>query len=424
LGKVNFKNNLISEIRNYITNEKIQFDKDPYLFCFNDKIYDLKQNKFIKPSYEQYISKTCGYNYNEFIKKEDIEHLDYQLNLIFPQEEVREYYLTALSTALFGQQIENIFICTGKGGNGKSVINGLMLKTMGNYAYKLPSNVLLNDIPTGAQPHIAGLDGKRFVLAQEPNKDKRICCSTLKELTGDKTINARGLYSSNCNIFLNLSLFLECNDLPKLDEVNDATNRRIRTINFISKFVENKERYEELKDKPNVYLGDMYYKSEAFQDKFKHVFIQKLLFKYWPIFQKNNYKLNEPKTIRENTNNYMALSDDIFDWFKNIYEKGDIKTDIISINDIFEQFKNSDFFNNMSKVNKRTYNKSYFNEKILNNMFLQDYIKKRDTRFNGQKLKSDMIIGWKLIENEEENNYINKNNHKNNINNVLDFINE
>jgi hypothetical protein len=55
----------------------------------------------------------------------------------------------------------------------------------------------------------------------------RICCSTLKELTGDKTIYARQLYSGNCNSKLSLSLLFECNDMPKLDEVNDATVRRI-----------------------------------------------------------------------------------------------------------------------------------------------------------------------------------------------------
>jgi hypothetical protein len=47
----------------------------------------------------------------------------------------------------------------------------------------------------------------------------------------------------------------------------------------------------------------------------------------------------------------------------------------------------------MSKNNKRTYNKSFFTDKIMNNLFLKEFIKKRETRFNKIKLKSDCIIG-------------------------------
>jgi hypothetical protein len=50
-----------------------------------------------------------------------------------------------------------------------------------NYGYKLPSNVLLQEIKSGANPEIANLHLKRFVLCQEPQTSKRICCSTLKE---------------------------------------------------------------------------------------------------------------------------------------------------------------------------------------------------------------------------------------------------
>ena len=47
----------------------------------------------------------------------------------------------------------------------------------------------------------------------------------MKELTGDDSINIRKLYSGNCSIKLNLTLMVECNELPKIDEVNDAIIR-------------------------------------------------------------------------------------------------------------------------------------------------------------------------------------------------------
>jgi hypothetical protein len=51
----------------------------------------------------------------------------------------------------------------------------------------------------------------------------------------------------------------------------------------------------------------------------------------------------------------------------------------------------------MSKNDKRTYNKSHFEEKILSNRFLNNYIKKTGTTFNKKQLRVNCLIGWKLI---------------------------
>jgi P4 family phage/plasmid primase-like protien len=400
-----FKNLLVNEILIELTNNTIIFDKNPYFFCFDNQVYDLKHNKFIVPDYGHYITTTCGYKYNDFISTKDNEEFDNLLNTIFTNEykEVKNYYMIALSTGLYGQQIENLFVCSGGGGNGKSLLNSLMLAAVGNYGYKLPSNVLLQEIKSGANPEIASLHNKRFVLCQEPPENKRICGSTMKELTGDKTINARQLYSGDCQTNLKISFFLECNDTPKLDKVDDAITRRIRKIMFNSKFVD-KQTYDKEINKKNLFISNPYYKTSEFQDKFKKVLIIKL-FDYWKIFQKNGYKLVEPELILQDTIEYLALSDDIYDWFKNYFENGDIKKDIIRINDdIFPIFSSSDFYNNMTKQNRRDYNAHYFNEKIMKNKFLQEYIKKKGTTFNKKQLDVDCIIGWKKKVVSDRNN--------------------
>jgi hypothetical protein len=40
-----------------------------------------------------------------------------------------------LSTGLYGQQIENFFVATGIGGNGKSLLNSQMMETVENYGF-------------------------------------------------------------------------------------------------------------------------------------------------------------------------------------------------------------------------------------------------------------------------------------------------
>ena len=130
--------------------------------------------------------------------------------------------------------MKNCFIATGTGGNGKSLINSLMMKTVGAYGYKIPSSVLLHSIKSGPNPEVAQMNNIRFVLTQEPNNNKKICCATLKEITGDKTLNVRDLYSSKCSINLKGTTVLEANEIPFVDEVNDAVSRRIRTIPSIA----------------------------------------------------------------------------------------------------------------------------------------------------------------------------------------------
>ena len=239
-------------------------DNKPFYFAFTNKIYDLKKGAFTKPDYKDYISITCGYDYDDYKDKNVEKELDNIINTIFTNSEVKDYYLSCLCTGLYGAQIENLFIATGAGGNGKSLLNSLMMKAIGSYGYKIPSSVLMAPIKDGGNPQVANLHKKRFALGQEPNKNQSICSSTMKELTGDDSINTRKLYSGECEVKLNASLFIECNELPKMDEVNDAIIRRVRVIPFKSKFVDestyNAMDAVDIKQN-NVFIGNTFYKT-------------------------------------------------------------------------------------------------------------------------------------------------------------------
>ncbi len=416
LRKITFRRDCVADILNKITNNDIIWNSSPFLFAFNNKIFDIKNNKFIQPYFNQYINLTTGYDYNDNQenKEENKKELDTLLIQIFPNENVRDYYLMALCSGLYGQQQEYIYICNGAGGNGKSLLNSLALNMLGEYAYKLPSQVLLSEIKAdGANPQLANMNNKRFILCQEPSSKRRINSSTLKEITGDKTINSRGLYSSNCTVNLKNTLFMECNELPLIDEVNDAINRRIRVIPFISKFV-TKDVYDLLEDKDNVFLANPKYKSDSFQIDFRQTLFN-LLCKYFQKFQKDDYKIDIiPDDCKQKQSDYLACSDDIYEWFTTIYEKvnnveeqKELKGLLIS--DVYQKFILSTLYNNLSKTDKRKYTNKYFSEKIQTNLFLKNFIKARDTRYNNIKYKSPYLINFRLIEksNDDDDEIIN-----------------
>lgn len=398
LRRCKIRNELVEDICHKLTKNDIEFDSNPSLYAFNNKIMDLKKNEFIKAEHIQYIKTTCRYNYEDNYLGENIIELEKLLDTIFPNKDIKDYYLTVLSTGLYGEQIENLFIATGIGGNGKSLINSLMLSMLGDYGYKLPSNVLLQEIKEGGNPQISLMHNKRFVLSQEPDNNKKICSSTLKEITGDKTLNTRKLHSNDCGISLKLTLMLECNELPQIDEVSEAINRRLRIIPFISRFV-TEEQYNSVEDKTNIYIGDPYYKTNEFQIKYRQALFE-ILRNYYVKFRLNNYRVyQEPLQCRNKAVDYLVCSDNIYDWFSTIYEKVDYIVEPIKISDIYDNFKNSSLYDNMSKLDKKKYTLKYFDEKIKTNLFLQDFYKQRNSRYNGIKYYCSYVINFIIIEN-------------------------
>tara|TARA_R110000782_G_scaffold18587_1_gene50996 strand:+ start:1611 stop:4298 length:2688 start_codon:yes stop_codon:yes gene_type:complete len=390
---------LIEDIIIHI-NKICELDKNPYLFAFENKVFDLKTNTFVKSNPEDYLTLSCGYDYIEDsdidLKKKTLFDI---LATIFPDKSVMDFYLESLSTGLFGQQVEHLFIATGEGGNGKSLINSIMMTTVGTYGYKLPSSALLSEIKQGANPQLSNLHKKRYVVVQEPDANKRINSSTMKEITGDRTLNVRDIYTSNCMTELMLSLFLEANTLPLLTEINDAIIRRIRTIPFISSFVD-KNTFDEMSDTTNVFVGNSSYKSVEFQTSHRQAFFL-ILADYFKSYMKNGNAISPmPSACIESGKKYYMLSDDLYQWFSDSYEV--CPKSFVYINEVFDNFKYSSAFNNMTKNDKRKNTKSNFEEKIQKNMFLRTSYRARDAYFGKERIKKAFIIGYRRVAEYEE----------------------
>jgi phage/plasmid-associated DNA primase len=389
-----YRKSLTEDICNKLYDKTIVFNAKPNLFAFNNKIFSLANDAFIEPNPYDYISITCGYNYDDNYDLNKIVEYDALLDTIFPNKANKHYYLECLATGLTAHQVENLFIATGQGGNGKGVLNTQMLRTTGHYGYKLSSSVLLNEIKEGANPQIANLHQKRFALSTEPSDKKTMCSSTLKELTGDKTINARMAYSNKCDINLCLSLFLECNSLPKMDEVNDAVERRIRTIPFVSSF-KSAEDYERTLDKTNVFIGNPRYKTDEFIEEHKQALFH-ILSPLCKNFIANGLVLSKvPAECKTAAIDYLAQSDHIYEWVCEKYEKTDALGDFIYVKDMYEMFKSSSYFENLSKADKRKFTQKSFIENIKTNLFMKGYFKPRDSYVNNSYIKQPAIIGFK-----------------------------
>jgi len=402
LRTVKKRKDFVEDIIKKLSNNYIEFDTDPFLLAFENKIYDLNNNTFIEGCYNQYISITTGWEWDISISKNNRRELDDIINSIFPKNDIKDYYLMALSTGLYGQQIEKLFIANGSGGNGKGLINSLMMCAVGNYGYRIPSTVLLNPIKEGGNPAVANMHKKRFCVSQEPDENQRICTSVMKELTGDCEINCRPLFSNDCKTILYNTLFLECNELPKMDSVNDAVIRRTQVIPFISRFVDDStyEGYsdEEIKSK-NIFRGNSFYKTDEFKHKYKQSLIL-ILFEYFKKFKDNEFKFGlVPLECKEAVKDYLSISDDLYSWFTEYYIKSD--NSFIFLSDICDLFKNSKFYDNMNKKDKRDLTDKKFITKFKLSPFLEKNIRERKSYFKNIQMNKDYIIGYKLKEEDE-----------------------
>ena len=177
---------------------------------------------------------------------------------LFPNPELRRYTLRLLASCLEGFNREQCFyIATGVGGNGKSKLVELMRMTFGDYQTALQSTVLTRSRPDAgaANPEMMAAKCRRFIYLQEPDDKEPLNTSRMKQLSGEDMVEARALYGDQEKFVIMGKLFMMCNRLPPVTTMDRGTWRRIRVIEFVSKFVL-PDHPEYLEGRPNVFLID------------------------------------------------------------------------------------------------------------------------------------------------------------------------
>ena len=181
-------------------------------------MYDVKQHIFRIGHPDDYISKQLGVDYDTSMTEQDSRVADVHdfLEKIFPDKSVRDYFMDHSSDVFIGGNPQKLVaVWSGEGDNGKSVTQSLFEKMLGAYSIKLPTSIIIGKRTqaSAACPELvrAG-NGVRWAVLQEPDQTDTINIGILKELSGNDTFFARGLYKSS-EITPMFKLTLICNDL-------------------------------------------------------------------------------------------------------------------------------------------------------------------------------------------------------------------
>lgn len=390
---VSFKKDIEETYKEYGTNNSIKFDDNWNLFGFNNIVYDLQDGKFREYKYDDYISITCGYDWREPTENE-IQDVNDLIKSIMPDKNERELFLQILCTSLDGRCLEKFIIFNGGGGNGKGVIDDLLLKAVGNYGMIGNNGILFETSKTGSNPEKSNIHKKRLVIFREPSERNKFENAVIKELTGGGTFSARSHHEKSTIKELNLTMIVECNKRPLFaEEPQDAETRRIIDIFFRSTFTTDKSMIDY---DNNIFLANPYFKTIEFQDKHKFALL-KILFEQYEIYKNNNYTFNIPQSIKDRTQLYLEMSCNIVQWFKDNYTLTNEKDDYIQVKDIYSKFTQSDYYLNLSRNEKRKYNKTYFLEYFQTNIFFRKYFLERYNNIRS------VIKSWKEKINDEIN---------------------
>ncbi len=130
--------------------------------------------------------------------------------------------------------------------------------TLGDYQTSLQTTVLTRKRPDSgaANPDIMAVKGRRFIAMQEPDDKEPINTSRMKQFSGEDMVEARALYGDQEKFVIMGKMFMMCNRLPPVSTMDRGTWRRIRVIEFISKFVP-PDHPELIAKRPNVFEMDM-----------------------------------------------------------------------------------------------------------------------------------------------------------------------
>ena len=312
-----------------------KMDLNQYLVCCNNGVIDLQNKLFREGKPSDMCSLSTGIDYVDYnVEKPDeviVNEIDNFFSQLFPNQSQRGYMFNHLASVFYGNtsnQALNYYI--GAGSNGKSQLVDLMSHVMGQYKGSVPLSLITakRALVGGTSSEVIALRGVRYAVIQEPSKNDTINEGIMKELTGGDPITARGLYKEAVTFKPMFDLVVCANIFLNINSNDHGTWRRMKVVEFGSKFVDEgvcEDDYVFKKDK------DLSLKFEKWKGYVLHLLIQ--------IAFKNNGKVGEHDAVQNATERYRLSQDKVGQFINDKIIKTDDKSIRVSKTTLGRCFK-------------------------------------------------------------------------------------
>lgn len=247
----NYKRAIMAEASEVFWRDDFEstLDKNGKLFVFTNGVMDYNMigddgfpGVFRSLTPDDLTTKMANVPYVEYDDDSpEMQRLMEYLNQVFPDPELREFFLELYSDIMIaGNTYKIVPFWVGVGNNSKSVLQGILEKALYKYFCKVPTSLFVGKRGQSgsANPELARLEGVRMAMGQETSSKEEMNSGIFKELSGNDTMFCRGLYSEGKEIAMEAVIGISCNNPPMLQGDRAAWNR-VKVIDFEAEFVHN-----------------------------------------------------------------------------------------------------------------------------------------------------------------------------------------
>jgi putative DNA primase/helicase len=223
-------------------------DNHPRLIPLLNGTFDLNTGQLRPSKREDYFTRIVPHRYDPALgpPRRFLETLDELMGggpdagqeAIEKAERMIDYLQKVFGYAMTGDVSEKVFFCLyGKtGNNGKSTVLAILETILGTCAQRISANVLTNARTVGdsnRRMELATTRGARLVISSEPPAGQKFDEALLKILTqGVGTVSANLKFRDSITFTPTAKIFLETNEVPRIDTEDDAFLRRLHPIHF------------------------------------------------------------------------------------------------------------------------------------------------------------------------------------------------
>jgi len=217
-----------------ITHSGEGWDSAPLLLGCANGVVELESGSLRPAKPADMLTLSTGIDYNPAAQAPRFKR--FLAEVFNDSDEMIEFIQRAVGYSLTGDIREHkLFLCWGKGANGKGTLFNALWSALGDYAANTPfSTFELNKF--SQTNDIAKLYGKRFVTASETSESRRMNEARVKAITGGDPVTCRFLFGEWFTYFPTYKIWLAMNHLPQIRGTDDGIWRRIRLIEFTVSF--------------------------------------------------------------------------------------------------------------------------------------------------------------------------------------------
>ena len=239
-----------------------EFNKDDYLLNTDSGVVDLRTGIINPFDSSLMLSKNTNVKVSYDEPKVWLHFLEgiFERGNAAETKEIIDCIQKCLGYSLSGLTMEQcMFLCFGKGSNGKTTFQEIINHIMGNYGDNVNSEVLMQQkMQSNNSFTIAKLKDARYVETDETEEGERLAEGVVKRMTGSGQMSAAFKYANEFSFMPKFKIWMSTNNKPIIRGTDLGIWRRIFPFPFLHTFTEeekDKELPEKLKAEADKILG-------------------------------------------------------------------------------------------------------------------------------------------------------------------------